>query len=69
MSVNYGMNRMRFVAPVRSGSEIRGHFTLQSLEEPDANVLALTWSVEVEIKDHPKPALVAEWLQRHYLTP
>ncbi len=68
MSVNYGFNRLRFVSPVRAGSEIRGHFTLKSVEELPPNILALIWDVEVEIRDNPKPALVAEWLQRHYLS-
>ncbi len=66
-SVNYGFNRLRFLAPVRPGSRIRGCFVLQSVEERIPGEITLTWSVEVEIEDHPKPALAAEWINRHYV--
>ena len=64
--VNYGMNRMRFVAPVPAGARIRGHFDLTDLAEKPGE-LTLTWAVEIEIENHPKPALVAEWINRRYL--
>ncbi len=65
-SVNYGFNRLRFLAPVRSGTRIRGSFRLKSIEERRSGEITLIWDVEVEIEDHPKPALVAEWINRHY---
>ncbi|KMW58133.1 Acyl dehydratase [Candidatus Rhodobacter oscarellae] len=63
--VNYGFNRLRFVAPVRAGARLRAHFTLKALQEA-ADHVALTWGVEVEIEGAAKPALVAEWLTRRY---
>jgi len=67
MGVNYGLNSLRFISPVPAGSKIRAHFTLNQIEERKPGEITLTWGVEMEIKDHPKPALVAEWLQRRYL--
>lgn len=64
-SVNYGFNRLRFVAPVRAGSRLRGHFVLAAVDEAPDHV-AYTWDVKVEIEGAAKPALVAEWLNRHY---
>ena len=66
-SVNYGFNRLRFLAPVRPETRVRGSFLLKSLEERMQGEVTVTWNVEVEIEGHPKPALVAEWIIRHYL--
>ncbi len=66
-SVNCGFNRMRFVSPVRPEARIRGSFLLKVFEERVQGERTLTWDVEVEIEGHPKPALVAEWIVRHYL--
>ena len=66
-SVNYGFNRLRFLAPVRPGGQVRGRFLLDSVEERAPGEITLTWKVEVEIEGHPKPALVAEWINRHYV--
>ena len=65
MGINYGLNRLRFVSPVPSGSRIRGRFTLQSVEDV-AGGIQLTWSVTCETEGEQKPALVAEWLVRYY---
>lgn len=67
MGVNYGLNRLRFVAPVPAGSRIRAHFTLNAVEERRPAEITTTWGVEVEIEGQAKPALTAEWLQRYYL--
>ena len=64
-AVNYGLNRVRFPAPVPAGSRIRGRFTLQSVEVL-GNAVALTLLVTVEVEGGSKPALVAEWLLRYY---
>jgi acyl dehydratase len=64
-AINYGLNRVRFPAPVPAGSRIRSHSTLQALEEIDGG-WQLTWAVTVEVEGLPKPALVAEWLGRLY---
>jgi acyl dehydratase len=65
MGLNYGLNRVRFVSPVPSGSRIRGRFTLAALEEIKGGVQA-TWSVTVERDGGDKPCCVAEWLVRYY---
>ena len=65
MGINYGLNRVRFVAPVPSGARIRGRFTLSTLEEIKGGLQA-TWSVTVECDGSDKPCCVAEWLVRYY---
>ncbi len=62
MAVNYGLDRVRFIAPVRSGNRIRGHFVLDSIEEKAPRQLLLRHSVTVEIEGVDKPALTAQWL-------
>jgi acyl dehydratase len=66
MGVNYGLNRVRFTSPVPSGSRVRARFTLDKYEPIEPNGVQVTWSVAIEIEGAPKPALVAEWLGRHY---
>ena len=65
MAVNYGLNRVRFPAPVRPGSKIRAHFTVASLKDVSGGVEVL-YSVAVEMQNADKPACVAEWLVRYY---
>jgi acyl dehydratase len=62
LAVNYGLDRVRFLAPVRSGKRIRGRFTLDSVEEKAPGQILLQHSVSVEIEDEEKPALSAIWL-------
>ena len=62
MAVNYGLDRVRFIAPVRSGKRIRGRFRLDSVEEKAAGQLLMRHTVTVEIEGEEKPALTAEWL-------
>jgi acyl dehydratase len=65
MRINYGLNRVRFPAPVLAGVRIRPHFTLQSLEEFDEGYQAV-WAVNMEVEGGRKPALYAEWVVRLY---
>ena len=62
MAVNYGLDRVRFLAPVRSGRRVRGRFTLASAEEKAPGQLLLKHNVRVEIEGEDKPALTAVWL-------
>jgi acyl dehydratase len=62
MAVNYGFDRVRFLAPVRSGKRVRGRFTLDSIEEKAPGHLLVLHKVTVEIEDEDKLALTAEWL-------
>ena len=66
MGVNYGLNRVRFTAPVRSGSRVRARFTLAKYELIDGNGVQVTWNTVVEIEGAERPALAAEWIGRHY---
>ncbi len=62
MAVNYGLDRVRFLAPVRSGSRVRGRFTLDSVDEKAPGQILLRHTVTVEIEGEEKPALNAQWL-------
>jgi acyl dehydratase len=62
MAVNYGLDRVRFLAPVKSGKRVRGHFTLESVSEKSPGQILLKHQVSVEIEGEAKPALTAEWL-------
>ena len=66
MGVNYGLNRVRFTSPVSSGSRVRARFTLTKYEPLEGDGVQVTWNTTVEIEGAPKPALVAEWIGRHY---
>src|SRR5262249_61535342 len=63
--VNYGFNRLRFPAPVRAGSRIRARVTPNAVREVEGGI-EVAWGVVVEIENHAKPALAAEWLVRMY---
>lgn len=62
MGVNYGLERVRFLSPVRSGARLRGVFKLSTLEERRPSEILLRYGVTVEIEGGAKPALVADWL-------
>ncbi len=63
LRLNYGLNRVRFPAPVRAGSRVRARFTLKSLEDIEGGV-QIVFSVLMEIEGGGKPALAAEWIVR-----
>jgi acyl dehydratase len=65
MAINYGLNRVRFVSPVPSGSRIRALITLQSVDAVSDGV-QVTWLATIEREGGDKPAAVAEWLVRYY---
>lgn len=62
MGVNYGFDKMRFLAPVPSGSKVRGRFVLKAAEEKRPGQYLITYTVTVEIDGGEKPALIADWL-------
>jgi len=62
MVVNYGLDRARFLAPVRSGKRVRGRFRLESVDEKAPGQMLLRHDVTVEIEGEDKPALSAQWL-------
>jgi acyl dehydratase len=62
VAVNYGLDRVRFLAPVRAGKRVRGHFVLESAEEKAPGQLLMKHQVSVEIEGEDRPALTAQWL-------
>ena len=67
MLINYGLNRVRFVSPVKVGSRVRLRTVLKAVDEISPNVYQLTNDQTVEIEGSERPALVAETLTRIYL--
>ena len=65
MGVNYGFERVRFVAPVPSGARIRGRYGVKGVRDVPGGH-EITWSVHIEIEGGSKPALVCDWLTRVY---
>ena len=66
MGVNYGLNRVRFTAPVPVNSRVRAHFVLGSWERKD-DMIQTVWNVTLECEGSDKPVLVAEWIGRSYV--
>ena len=62
MLVNYGMNKLRFLTPVKVDDEIRARIVLNDFEEKRPGQFLITTGVTIEINGEDKPALVAEWL-------
>jgi acyl dehydratase len=62
MGINYGLDKVRFLNPVKSGAKIRARFVLASAEEKKLGNYLLKHNVTVEIDGEDKPALIAEWL-------
>jgi acyl dehydratase len=67
MGINYGLNRVRFINPVRVGARIRARAKLLSVEEVQPNVIQQVNEITVEIEGETKPAMVAESVSRQYL--
>jgi len=66
MGINYGMNKVRFTAPVLVGSRLRAKMSLKSCDPIDNNGMQLVWSVTVERDGSDKPVCVAETVTRLY---
>ena len=62
MGINYGFNKVRFLAPVRAGKRVRAHVEVVDVEAKDGGRFLITQAVSVEIEGEETPALVAEWL-------
>ena len=62
--MNYGMNKVRFISPVRQGSRVRGAFVLSAVKgDEGSGRVEMTYSVTIEIEGVDKSALVAEWIR------
>jgi acyl dehydratase len=66
MGVNYGLNKVRFTAPVPVGKRIRARFTLLAVDEIGAQAVQTTNQVVIEVEGGEKPACIAETLGRTY---
>jgi acyl dehydratase len=67
MGVNYGLNKVRFMAPVKSGKRVRGRFQMADATQRPDGAWQTTVNVSVEIEGETKPALAAEWITLQYL--
>jgi acyl dehydratase len=65
MAINYGLNRVRFITPVASGSRIRARFTPVAVEDAPGGV-QVTWSITIEREGADRSCCVAEWVVRYY---
>ncbi|HKB11591.1 MAG TPA: MaoC family dehydratase [Vicinamibacterales bacterium] len=66
MALNYGLNKVRFVSPVQSGSRVRARIVAGAFEEVGGGAIQITWNVTIERQSSDKPAGVAEWIVRYY---
>ncbi|WP_321342105.1 MaoC family dehydratase [Breoghania sp.] len=66
-SVNYGFDRVRFLAPVPSGARIRGRFRLKTINPRAPGAVLTTWEVHVEVEGAERPAIVTDWLGLRYM--
>lgn len=62
MGLNYGFDKVRFLAPVRAGKRVRAHIEIAGVEPKDGGRFLVRQSISVEIEGEETPALVAEWL-------
>src|SRR5262245_40486103 len=65
MTINYGVNRVRFVTPVPAGSRVRGHISPASVT-PIEDGVQVAWNITIEREGQAKPCAVVEWLIRYY---
>ncbi len=67
MGVNYGGNKTRFIAPVKVGKRVRGHFKMLEVEEKRPGQFQQTMEFTLEIEGEDKPALMAEWITQFFV--
>jgi acyl dehydratase len=62
MGLNYGFDKVRFLAPVKSGKRVRANVEVKSVEQKGDNRFLISNAISVEIEGEETPALIAEWL-------
>lgn len=67
MGLNYGVEGVRFLSPVRVGRRVRARFALLSIEERSPGAYLLTYDTTIDIEGEDKPALSAQWLTLQYV--
>ena len=65
MAINYGLNRVRFISPVPSGSRVRARFSVAAVEDL-AGSIQVTWQITIEREGGDRPCCAAEWIVRYY---
>ena len=65
-TLNYGANRIRYLAPVPAGSRLRGRISIKAADDALANGLRVTYGVTIEIEGGERPACIAEMIAVHY---
>jgi hypothetical protein len=60
--LNYGLNRVRFITPIPVNARFRDHVVLKKIDRRKNGDYLLTTINTIELQDHPRPALVAEWI-------
>ena len=66
MGLNYGMNKVRFMSPVRVGTKLRASFVAETVTDVDEGGVQVIWRVTVQKEGGEKPVCVAEFITRHY---
>lgn len=66
MTVNYGLNRVRFTAPVRTGSRVRARMVLLDVKDVKGGAVDTIWEVTIELEGSERPACVAQSISRRY---
>lgn len=66
MGVNYGFDKVRFLAPVRAGKRVRAHVEILDVDRKDDNRFLVKQGISIEIEDEDTPALVAEWINMFF---
>jgi acyl dehydratase len=66
MGVNYGLNKVRFIAPVPVGSRLRARMKLLACDPIDNSGMQMNWEVTIEREGAIKPVCIAESIARHY---
>jgi acyl dehydratase len=67
LAINYGLNRVRFLAPVPAGAKVRGRFAPGVVEDVGDHGVQVTWQATIERDGAAKPCCVAEWIVRYYV--
>lgn len=62
LGINYGFEKVRFMSPVKTGSRVRGRFTMADARFRGPGMVMTTYAVTVEIENERKPALTAQWI-------
>jgi acyl dehydratase len=66
MGINYGLNRVRFISAVPSGSKVRGRFVPTEMKEIEGGY-QIVWTITIEREGSERPCCVAEWVMRYLI--